>query len=206
MHILVLDTETCNGFQEPLIYDLSYVILDTETGEIKERSFTIKDTFDDKKLFATAFYAYKCPLYESALKTKETKKVSFKRALRKLQRDMRKNNITQFYAYNSRFDSNAIETTAKRFGGKIKYHQHGDIMDFVAPIVNTNEYKEFCAQNGFMTAHKKPRPQRKAETVYRYLINNPLYNEQHIAIRDCEIEMTILCESLARNQEEVSLN
>ena len=39
-----------------------------------------------------------------------------------------------------------------------------DIMDFIKPITNTKEYKDFCKENGYMTKHKYPRPQMKAET------------------------------------------
>ena len=47
-----------------------------------------------------------------------------------------------------------------------------------------------------MTKHKRPRPQKKAETLFRYLTNNPNYTEEHTALEDSKIELFILLTAL----------
>lgn len=196
---IVLDTETANGFKNPLVYDLGYVIA-TDNGDIvKTRSYIIKEVYDNGALFDTAYYKEKRPLYEMRLKSGYSKKVNLAYALYQLKRDMKKYGIDKF-AYNSRFDNNAINTTMNYFG-KTKHNpiENGiiDIMDYVNIITNNKKYIDFCVKNGFMTKHRKPRPQKKAETLYRYLTNNPDYIEEHTALEDSKIELFILITALA---------
>ena len=49
-----------------------------------------------------------------------------------------------------------------------------------------------------MTKHKRPRPKYGAETVYRYLTQNPDFVEAHTALEDSKIESVILLEVLKR--------
>ena len=112
---------------------------------------------------------------------------------------MKKYGIDKF-AYNSRFDNNAIKSTMNYFN-KLKHNpiKNGiaDIMDYINGITETEEYKKFCERNDFMTKHRKPRPQKKAETLYRYLTNDPSYTEEHTALEDSKIELFILMTALA---------
>ena len=73
-----------------------------------------------------------------------------------------------------------------------------DIMDFIDKITETEDYKNFCVRNGFMTKHRKPRPQKKAETLFRYLTQNPEYMEEHTALEDSKIELFILITALGK--------
>jgi hypothetical protein len=64
-------------------------------------------------------------------------------------------------------------------------------------ITSTPEYQEFCRQNGYMTKHKKPRVRATAEIVFRYLTGQTDYTEEHTALEDSKIELTILQRALA---------
>ncbi len=201
---IVLDTETCNGFTNPLVYDLGWVVATDEGGIIKERSYVIKEIFDNKKLFETAYYKEKRPLYLMRLKTGYSKKVAYAYAMRQLTKDMQKYNVTKL-AYNSRFDNNSIAKTMK-FLHKEKWNplttEIDDIMKYISPITSAENYVNFCKENGFMTKHKTPRPQRKAETLYCYLTNNPNYKEEHTALEDSKIELQIyaIAQKLQENE------
>ena len=61
-YYLVLDTETTNGLDDPLVYDIGGVIADKQ-GRIYERfSFVIRDIFVyERTLMQTAYYASKIP-------------------------------------------------------------------------------------------------------------------------------------------------
>ena len=86
--IIVLDTETCGGFASPLVYDFGYVIANENGDIIKSRSYVIKEVYDNKALFETAYYKEKRPLYEERLKSGYSKKVSFAWAMWQLERIM----------------------------------------------------------------------------------------------------------------------
>ena len=43
-----------------------------------------------------------------------------------------------------------------------------------------------------MTSHKTPRPQKKAETVYRYITRDTDFVESHTGLEDVKIETLIM--------------
>ena len=198
MKIIVLDTETL-GLQNPTIYELGFVVYDTETNAIiKERDYLIKQVYDNLELFDTAYYSSKRPIYEEMLVSKLIKRVYWGYALNMLLKDIEKYNVSEIYAYNSRFDKNAINHTIQALNGAKGFESDIlDIMNYIQPIVSTQDYQDFCESNGYMTKHKTPRPQKKAETLYRYLTNNTDFIEDHMALLDSQIELTILMTALA---------
>lgn len=201
MKIIVLDTETLGVF-DPSVYDLGYVIYDSEVdGIIKARDYITSEIFDDENKMKTAYYANKLPIYHKRLADGYCKKIKWAYALRMLKRDMNKYKVDGIYAYNSRFDTRAIAKTCEKLGVKSNPTSDGiaDIWKGLTDphITETESYKEFCKKNGFMTKHKKPRCQAKAETVYRYLMNQTDYIEEHTALEDSKIELAILLKALS---------
>lgn len=200
MKILILDTETL-GLFSPLVYDLGYVIYDTETEKpIVKRDYLIKQVYDNENYMKTAYYGWKKPLYEEMLAADGCKKVWWGMAMLILMKDIERvmADGSELYAYNSRFDYNAIKTTCEKYGARRNPTFNGikDIMDYIKPITETEEYKQFCFANGFLTKHKTPRPQKKAETLFRYLTGETDFEEKHMALNDSEIELEILLKAL----------
>ena len=193
---LVLDTETIS-LDKPFIYDLGYVITNDKGEIILKKSYVISQVWNNKELFATSYYANKKPLYVERLKSGYSKKVSWGNAIRYLLNDIKKYNIENVYAYNSRFYSRALNFMCAWYKSKVKMNiEIQDIMEFIQPITNTQEYKDFCETNGYMTNHKKPQPQKKAETLYRYLKNDNEFIEEHTGLEDSLIELEILMTAL----------
>ena len=193
---LVLDTETIS-LDKPFIYDLGYVITNDKGEIILKKSYVISQVWNNKELFATSYYANKKPLYVERLKSGYSKKVSWGNAIRYLLNDIKKYNIENVYAYNSKFDSRALNFMCAWYKSKVKMNiEIQDIMEFIKPITNTKEYKDFCESNGYMTNHKKPQPQKKAETLYRYLKNDNEFIEEHTGLEDSLIELEILMTAL----------
>lgn len=202
MKIIVLDTETL-GLDNPLIYDCGYIIYDTELkAKIKEKSYIIKQIFDNEQLFATAYYHKKRPLYIERLKSGYSKKVGWGSLVNYLKKDIEKYNIDFVGAYNSRFDYRAFDRTCSLYNKPNPLAKldpvENDIMNFIGVITDTQDYKDFCETNGFMTKHAKPRPQKKAETLYSYLTKNVGYEEEHTGLEDSKIELNILLECRLR--------
>ena len=104
---IVLDTETAGGFDNPLVYDIGYVVADNNGAIVKTRSYIIKEVYDNAELFESAYYKDKKSIYEERLKTGATKKVNLAYALYRLQKDIDKYGAEKF-AYNSKFDSKAL--------------------------------------------------------------------------------------------------
>ena len=60
-YIMVLDVETAGGLENPLVYDIGYVITDKKGNIYASRSFIIKEIFDNKRLMTSAYYAERFP-------------------------------------------------------------------------------------------------------------------------------------------------
>ncbi len=58
-------------------------------------------------------------------------------------------------------------------------------------ICKQKSYRRFCEENGYMTKHKAPRPQMKAEVIYRYISGNNDFVESHTGLEDVMIEKEI---------------
>ena len=194
---IVLDTETIS-LEKPFVYDLGYVIVNDNGDIIAKKSYVISQVWNNKELFATAYYADKKPLYYARLKSGYSKKVGWGHAMRYLANDIKKYGITEIYAYNSKFDSRALNFMCAWYKvvnglGGIEIQ---DIMNFIKPITKSQDFINFCESNGYMTNHKTPQPQKKAETLYRYLTNNVGYEEEHTGLEDSLIELQILMTAL----------
>ena len=199
-NILVFDTETIS-LNKQFIYNLGYVIADADGKVLETKDLVIRQIWDNAELFATAYYAYKKPIYINRMKGRQTKKVSWGDACRIMLNDIKKYGIKNVYAYNSTFDEKAFYFNHLWYRNKRRpldgVFVH-DIMDYIKPITETDEYKKFCKDNGFMTKHSTPRPRKTAESVYAYISNNRQYQEEHTALEDSKIELAILLESWKR--------
>ena len=199
--IIVLDTETLGVF-DTRVYNLGYVVADLTDGKvIKARDYLNKEIYDNERLMKTAYYYNKKPLYEQKLADGTCKKMNWAYILRILKRDMNKYGVDGIYAYNSRFDTRSIAVTCEKSGVKTNTTADGitDIWKGLTDrrITKSPEYIEFCRRNGFMTKHRTPRPQAKAETVFRFLTGQTDYQEEHTALADSLIELEILKTALA---------
>lgn len=194
MNYLVFDTETIS-LNKPFIYNLGYRILSAKGEVLVDRDFVIRQIYDNKPLFATAYYANKRKLYTSKMKAKKALKVSWGEACRVMAKDIKQFNITTAWAYNSDFDEKAFYFNHLFYRNKVRPLdpvQVCDIMDEIDNITDTTEYKEFCKAYGFLTNHKTPRPRKTAEAVFAFITGNPNYCEEHTALEDSKIEAAIL--------------
>ena len=193
MKLFVFDTETIS-LNKSFIYNLGYCIVESETGEILvQRDFVIKQVYENKPLFATAYYANKRPLYTSKMKGKKCRKVNWGDACRIMLKDIKENGIKKVFAYNSDFDEKAFYFNHLFFKNKrrpLDYVVVNDIMDYIKPLIKTKEYKDFCKSNNYLTGSN--RVKQTAEIVYRFIKNDNGFIEEHTALNDSLIESEIL--------------
>lgn len=203
--ILVLDTETTNSIDDPIAYDIGFAVIDL-TGKIFETySFVVAETFLDKELMKTAYFADKIPQYWEDIKNGKKLLRKYKTIKFILSDVCRKYNIKKICAYNCRFDVRSGNLT-QRFLTNSKYryfYNYGiefmDILKLARQVLkNDDNYGEFCYNNNYLT--KRGARRYTAEIVYKYLFDNN-FIEEHTGLADCLIEAKIMCELVKRKPE-----
>lgn len=203
---LVIDTETCPLDRDledvdPFnmwVYDIGYQIADKRGNVYLERSFVNADIFLNEKIAMTSsYYAEKIPRYWEDIKAGKRTLTSFYNIRKQIIEDMKTYNVKEVYAYNMRFDYNTLNNT-QRWLTKSAYRYYFpkgtkicDIMKMANDVIkNTPTYQRFCIENGFLT--KNGRVQMKAETIYRYILQDTDFIESHTGLEDVKIETIIM--------------
>lgn len=205
-YYLALDTETTNGLDQPLVYDIGGAIVDKQGRVYEHFSFVIRDIFvHERELMQTAYYAEKIPEYAADIREGKREMVNFMFARRFILNLMEKYNVKDVAAYNAHFDRNALNTTIRWLTkSRVRYFfPYGT--NFVCiwnmacqTVCQRKTYRQFCEEyqlfsgNGHGTNKKARNISTSAENVYRYLILNPEYQEEHKGLDDVLIETEIM--------------
>lgn len=207
-YIIVLDTETCpldRDFEgvtpyNMFVYDIGWAVVDKQGNVYETKSYVNRDIFfEEKILMESSYYAEKLPQYFDDIRSGKRKVSTWYKIRQDLIETMKKYNTNIVCAHNARFDDGATKNT-QRWLTKSKYRYFlpkgtiiWDTMKMANDVVaKTPTYRNFCFENGFVTKHKTPRPQVKAEVLYRYITNNTEFIESHTALEDVLIEKDIL--------------
>lgn len=206
-YYLTIDTETTNGLDNPLVYDLGYALHDKKGNIYESGSLVIYDIYVlEKELMKSAYYKNKLPQYEEELKNGERKMVTIFTA-RKIIYDLCKEyNVKAIIAHNARFDYKSLQTTL-RYVTKSKmrwfFPYDIEIWDSMRmardTICKQSLYKKFVDMyklrvgNNLIPAN--------AQTLYAYLTNNSEYEEKHTGLEDVKIEMAITCKCLRQHKK-----
>lgn len=200
--ILLVDTEFV-GLDKPYIYDLSYTIARIENGKyepIKIVGNVVKQIYDNKLLFNTAYYSNKKPLYSSALRRKVYTKRHWGHITNSLKNDMEKYGVSCVMGYNVKADTRAIDYTCKALGVSNPI-ENATIIDLMPIVVNaicqTIEYKTFAKNNNLLGASGKF-CQHNVEAVAKYVYNKPNFIEKHMGLSDNEHELHLLNKSIEK--------
>lgn len=197
MNIIIIDTETANGLDCPLPYDIGYAVVNTETEEILvERSFVVAEIFLDKELMASAYYAEKVPQYWDDIKSGKRTMKRVKNIRSIIAADLKNYGVRAVGAYNMGFDKRAVRNdirfiTASYFRWFFpSYIEYFDIWNMAcSSILRTSEYINFCLDNGLITA--KGNILTSAEAVFKFLTNDAGFTESHTGLEDVRIETEI---------------
>ena len=191
--ILVFDTETAN-LEKPFCYNLGYVIYDTDEKQIVlSRDYVVEQVWHNTMLFTTAYYASKRDLYIGRMRARTALLDKWGYICQRLYRDIVEFEITDGYAYNSKFDEGVFEYNCEWFKtlnplDTIKVH---DIRGYVCDrIALTDAYKQWCEERGKFT--ETGNYSTTAEAVYQYISGNWDFVEEHTALADSMIECEIL--------------
>lgn len=198
--ILMIDTETANTLDDALVYNIGYEVIDRKGRVYENGSFLVREVWCDMpELMLTAYYADKIPQYEEMLLRNEIVLDSYANIKRTIKETCDRWNCKIWCAHNARFDNASMNTT-QRYLTKSKYRYflpYGmtawDTMKMAQDVILPKPtYRQFCEENGFMTAHRTPRPRLTAEVLYRYIVQDAEFVEEHKALEDVDIERQIL--------------
>ena len=193
---IILDTETTNDIECPLVYDFGFSVIDENGKAYASYSFVNADIFCDDEMMANAYFAEKIPQYWEDIKSGNRILKSFRSIERTFRRVCREWNIDTFVAHNARFDYLALQTT-KRYITTSKerfFFPYGskfvDTLKLSREVFGKNEtYRNFCVTNNYVTNYGQNR--YTAEIIYRFLTNCNDFVEEHTGLADCMIEKEI---------------
>ena len=194
---IVLDTETTNSIDDPLVYDIGWAVVD-KTGKVYETySFVVADIFLDKELMQSAYFADKIPTYWEEIKSGDRILARFWNIRKIFHNCARNHNVKKFFAHNMRFDYRSTNLT-QRFltSSKFRYFfPYGaeicDTLKMARQVLKENaDYENFCYENQYLT--KRGCRRYTAEIIYRFISNNLQFEEEHTGLADVLIEKEIL--------------
>lgn len=197
MYRMIIDTETTNGIEQPMPYDIGYAIFDDESGEIAlERSFVVAEIYLDRELMSGAYYADKLPQYETDLATGKRELRSIRTIRRILSADLAAYGVRSIGAYNMSFDQRAVKNdirfcTASFFRWFFPYDmEYFDVWTMACTsILRTEDYIFWAMENGLVS--DKGNIMTSAEAAYRYITKDNRFCEYHTGLEDVRIEKEI---------------
>lgn len=198
--MIVLDTETANSLDNPLVYDFGVAVVDKKGKVYESFSYVIRDVFfDERELMKTSYYHEKLPQYWADIKSGKRKIRTILEAKKELNSLIKKYDVTKVFAHNMRFDLNALNTTIRYVTkSKIRYFFPKnvllcDTLRMARQVFGFDrEYEKFCRENQFITNSQLV--QLTAEVIYRFLTKDVNFEESHTGLEDVLIEKEILKE------------
>ena len=101
-YFVVFDTETANGLDDPIMYDLGFAVVDKKGTVYETNSLIIREVFYGMKdLMKSAYYADKIPNYEKEIANGQRKVVSLYEAKKIFQAVCKKYNVKACIAHNA---------------------------------------------------------------------------------------------------------
>lgn len=203
---IVVDTETTNSIDDPFCYDVGFAVVDVFGNIYEQYSFVVADIFLDKELMTSAYFAEKVPNYWNDIKAGTRELKTFRNIKKAFADCVKRNNVKIVLAHNARFDYRSLNLTLRYltnsrqrfffpFGTEI-----WDTLKMSREVLkNEPSYDEFCYTNEFLT--KRMCKRYTAEIIYRFLINNIDFEENHTGLEDVLIEKEIFVYCLNQKPE-----
>ena len=204
-YVMVVDTETANTYYDEdglnsssaLVYDCGWCVMATNGKIYEERSFINSDVFiKEKDLMASSYYANKIPNYWMDIWSGKRKVATTYEIRKAMMEDIAKYNIKEVMAHNASFDYRVLNAT-QRYITKSAFRywfpkdiEIWDTMKMARDVIlKMPTYHKFCEVNNLYT--KTGKLSATAENLYRFIINNPDFEESHTGLEDVQIEREI---------------
>lgn len=190
---MVVDVETI-GVAERLCYDISWAICDKDGNKYAVRSYLVREVFNDMPTMEKAYYFKKYPKYIELLDQGVYTLKNASTIVDLMNADIEKFKPTIFTAYNSKFDLGALFYTFGRLNsGFVNLPETKECIWAYATnvLMDRWSYRKFAKRHDLKTASGKFWSSN-AENCYKYITDNPTFEEEHIGLFDILIEMKIL--------------
>lgn len=204
--IIMIDTETTNDVDCPIVYDVGYQIFTLADGVLCEKSFVNADVFLDADLMASAFFADKISNYWEDIKAGRRMLKKWYNIKKELAADCKKFGVEIACAHNARFDNKSLNTTQRYITtSKNRYFlpfgiEWWDTLKMARQVLKeVEEYTTFCWENEYLT--KNMRIRYTAEIIYKWLSGNADFEESHTGLEDVKIERVIFEYCMNKNPE-----
>ena len=201
---MVIDTETCNGLESPLVYDLGLTVLNRDGSIRYEYRAIVEEIYQGMpELMESAYYAKKLPAYNAAI-SEGTFQVKPLALIRKdLHEIVKRFNVTEIWAFNAYFDRKALRNTVLTVSNGLQAYllPYGlvwrDLWHLAcSTALKSRNFYRYVIENNAYTPGGWPRTD--AEITYRYLSKCQNFIEEHTALEDARIESWILAKLLKR--------
>lgn len=181
-----IDTETVGGAISPTgMYNLGAIIHDKDGNILATTSFLVMEHYDE---ISKDSYAKKnFPLYQKRLCEGSLSAVaSENEAITILSNLCHFYNVKYVMAFNSGFDF--TKTICRQL---LEEFEFIDLyLMALQTITHLKKYATFCQEHNKLSKSKCTYS-TSAETIYSFITNQPDYQEEHTALSDAKIEMTI---------------
>lgn len=207
-YYMTLDTETCGGFDQPLVYDIGFTIHD-RVGNIYEKgSYVVREIFfGEWRKMKTAYYADKIPSYYDGIKDGTFEVASFWAIRKTILNLIKEYKVKAVIAYNAGFDTNALNTTmnylSKFEEQQVYFSKKVQIWDSwhmaCQTVLNRKSYFKDALENHWIS--EAGNCKTSAEMTYRHLTKELDFIESHTALSDAEIETLIFARCVATKKK-----
>lgn len=203
-YLLLVDVETCGELTAPLTYDIGYLICDSKGNIYERRHYVVYEIYcGEKELMKSAYYANKLPMYEERLVSGDMIMKRFFNIRREMLGLISLYKPTAICGYNVGFDRRALNNTMQYLlgddGRKAYYFPYGvefwDIWHMACQtLLCRKTYDALAYENQWVS--EKGNVRTSAEKAYAYLNGVADFEEKHMGLDDCKIEMDILLKCL----------
>lgn len=203
---IVLDTETANTrkvgnnleIHSALTYDVGWRVMDRAGHIYDEKSYAIRDVYiNEREIMQSAFYKDKLPSYAEEIRNGERVLADFMDVFCDFRKTCKEFDVKAVCAHNARFDVTALNATLRYLTkSKFRYFfpanvEIWDSMKMAKDVIcKMPTYRKFSEEFDTLTA--SGRVSAGAENLYKYISNNPYYEEVHKGIDDVIIESAIV--------------
>lgn len=208
-YFITIDTETCNGFAKPLVYDIGFTVHDLK-GKIYEKfSYVVREIFfGEWKKMKTAYYADKIPFYYKGLASGEFVSRSFWEIRRHIMSLIKKYKVKAVIAYNAGFDINALNSTC-RYLTKFDKEKSTFFAEnqkiwcswhmACQTIFQQKSFFKAATENKWVS--DAGNVMTSAEIAFRFIKKDFDFIESHTALSDAMIETAIFAKCVAAHKK-----
>ena len=204
--IMMIDTETTNSLDDPVVYDVGFQVFDLEGNTYESCSMINTEVFNDPNLMSTAYYEEKIPRYMEQVLTGKSVMIPWKSIKTVVKDSIIRNDCRIVCAHNARFDCKSLNLTQRYITtSKWRYFlpygvEWWDTLRMAREVLKQDDnYRQFCLDNGYVTSRNASK--YTAEVIYRYISGENEFIESHTGLEDVKIEKEIFLYCLKQNPE-----